>query len=143
MSTLRLSGLGIELPVKRSETILSALCRAGMTYTYGCRRGGCGICTATVRSGSTSYEGKAVAESALSSQRRAQGVVLTCRAVPVTDVVEAEFAPESRLRLTRPLAFKMASGTRTSVAGGGATGPNTSPSEGTTVGIDTHNPGGK
>ena len=74
------------MPVKRGETILSAICRAGMTYNYGCRRGGCGICTATVRSGSTSYEGKTVAGSVLSAEKRAEGVVLTCRAVPVSDV---------------------------------------------------------
>jgi ferredoxin len=110
MYTLRLPRLNAEVPVKPGETVLSAICRAGMTYTYGCRRGGCGVCRATVRAGSTSYQGKVIAESVLGREDRAAGVVLTCRACPTSDVT-VEFAPESKLRMTVPLAFRMASKT--------------------------------
>lgn len=125
MYTLRLPLLDIEVPVKPGDTILAAICRAGMTYTYGCRRGGCGVCRATVCAGSTSYEGKVIAESVLSAEDRATGVVLTCRACPTSDVT-VEFAPESKVRMTVPLAFSMASKAIPSSAGDHAQHTNTS-----------------
>jgi ferredoxin len=124
MHTLRLPRLNVEVPVKPGETVLSAICRAGMTYTYGCRRGGCGVCRATVRAGSTSYEGKVIAESVLSREDRAAGVVLTCRACPTSDVT-VEFAPESKVRMTVPLAFSTVSKTIPSSAGDHAQRTNT------------------
>lgn len=123
--TLRLPTLNVEVPVKPGETVLSAICRAGMTYLYGCRRGGCGVCRAAVRAGSTSYEGKVIAESVLSREDRAAGVVLTCRACPTSDVT-VEFAPESKIRITVPLALSTASKTISSSSADHA--PRTDPS---------------
>lgn len=76
----------IEIETRPGEPILGAFCRRGYTYRYGCRRGGCGVCKVHLVSGQVTYP-KIVAESVLSEADRRDGVCLSCRAVPVTDVV--------------------------------------------------------
>lgn len=77
---------GIEIETRPGEAILGALCRRGYTYKYGCRRGGCGVCKVHLISGQVAYP-KIVAETVLSEADRRGGICLSCRAVPVTDVV--------------------------------------------------------
>ncbi len=65
---------------------MGTLSRHGFTYRIGCRRGGCGFCKVNLLSGDVEYN-KAVSPAVLSDTERADGVCLSCRAVPVTDVV--------------------------------------------------------
>jgi ferredoxin len=67
------------------ETVLAALHRGGHAVRSGCRRGGCGICKIDVVSGDVRYT-HPVAPSVLSDDERAEGVCLSCRAVPDGDV---------------------------------------------------------
>lgn len=91
---------GEPVTARHDENILAALARAGLRYRIGCRRGGCGICKLRLVLGEVRYE-RAVAESVLSDDERVEGVCLSCRAVPVTDVV-VELQPGDRLRRLLP-----------------------------------------
>ncbi|WP_078058549.1 2Fe-2S iron-sulfur cluster-binding protein [Mycolicibacter icosiumassiliensis] len=102
MAILRLLPGEVELAVHEGESILQATVRDGFSYRFGCRRGGCGICKADLVSGEVRY-GKNIAESVLSEQERAEGVVLTCRAQPATDEVVVRLRPGHRLKLNVPL----------------------------------------
>lgn len=86
MPAVAVEGHDIEVESRPNEPILGALCRRGYSYKFGCRRGGCGVCKVHLVSGQVDYP-KAVAETVLSVADRRDGVCLSCRAVPVTDVV--------------------------------------------------------
>ena len=79
---------GVRVPVRASETMLAAICRAGFTYPFGCRRGGCGACRVRVVAGEVSYE-RPVDASVLADTDRAGGSWLSCRAVLHSDVTIA------------------------------------------------------
>jgi CDP-4-dehydro-6-deoxyglucose reductase len=68
------------------ETLLRAMARAGLRYRVGCKRGGCGICKVQLLLGEVRYE-RPVADSVLSDDERVAGVCLSCRAVPLTNIV--------------------------------------------------------
>lgn len=86
MTVLTLLPDGIRLPVRPGETIERALNRAGFVRPRrGCRRGGCGQCAAHLVAGEVIDE-RPIAESVLPPERRAQGVILICRAIPTCDV---------------------------------------------------------
>jgi hypothetical protein len=70
-----------SMPVRDGETILAAMVRSGFLYRFGCKRGGCGVCKVHIV---------------------AVGVCLSCRAVPLTDVV-IELQEGDRLILASPL----------------------------------------
>lgn len=76
----------VELECRPDETIMGSLNRHGFTYRIGCRRGGCGFCKVDLLSGEVEYN-KVVSPAVLSEAEREEGVCLSCRAVPVTDVV--------------------------------------------------------
>jgi ferredoxin len=107
MAILRVLPADIELPVHEGEAMLPAICRDGFTYRFGCRRGGCGVCKADLESGEVTYQ-KTVADSVLSAQERAEGVVLTCRALLASDEVTIRMRPESRLKKNFPGLFAIA-----------------------------------
>lgn len=86
MPTVGVDGHDVEVESQPGEPILGTLCRAGYTYRFGCRRGGCGVCKVYLVSGQVVYP-KAVAETVLSTTDRLDGVCLSCRAVPISDVV--------------------------------------------------------
>ena len=86
MPTVAVEGYDVEVEIQPGEPILGALCRRGYTYKFGCRRGGCGVCKVLLVSGQVAYP-KAVAETVLPESDRHDGVCLSCRAVPITDVV--------------------------------------------------------
>lgn len=85
------------------ETVLAALARAGFRYRIGCRRGGCGVCKVQLVLGEVRYE-RPVAESVLSDDEQVEGVCLSCRAVPLTNVV-IELQEGDKLRRVLPLGF--------------------------------------
>jgi len=71
--------------VEGDETLLSAGIRQGLNMPYGCKDGACGSCKCKKISGEVqlgTYQTKA-----LSDEERAQGLVLTCCATALTDVV--------------------------------------------------------
>ncbi len=94
---------GDQVRARPDENILVALSRAGLGYRIGCRRGGCGICKLHLVSGEVRYE-RTVAESVLSDDEQVEGICLSCRAVPVTDVV-IELQEGDRLRRLLPHSF--------------------------------------
>lgn len=76
---------GRSFTVEGDETLLSAGIRQGLNMPYGCKDGACGSCKCKKISGEVqlgTYQTKA-----LSNEERAQGLVLTCCATALSDVV--------------------------------------------------------
>jgi ferredoxin len=94
---------GIQVTTGDDETLLRALARAGLRYRVGCKRGGCGVCKVQLKLGEVRYE-RPVADSVLSDDERVEGVCLSCRAVPLTNVV-IELQEGDRLRRVLGFAF--------------------------------------
>ena len=94
---------GIEVTAAEDETLLRALGRAGLRYRVGCKRGGCGICKVQLKLGEVRYE-RPIADSVLSDDERVEGICLSCRAVPITDIV-IELQEGDRLRRVLGFAF--------------------------------------
>lgn len=92
-----------RVEARDGETVLAALTRASFRYRIGCRRGGCGICKVRLALGEVRYE-RPIAASVLTDEERVEGVCLSCRAVPVTNVV-IELQEGDRLRRLLPQMF--------------------------------------
>ena len=76
---------GRSFTVEGDETLLSAGIRQGLNMPYGCKDGACGSCKCKKISGEVqlgTYQTKA-----LSDKEHAQGLVLTCCATALSDVV--------------------------------------------------------
>ena len=76
---------GRHFSTAADETILAAGIRQGIGLPYGCKDGACGSCKCKKLAGEVKmaeYQAKA-----LSAEELAQGLVLTCRATPLSDVV--------------------------------------------------------
>ena len=108
---------GVHVTADEGETLLRALAKAGLRYRVGCKRGGCGICKVQLKLGEVSYE-RPIAESVLSDDERVEGLCLSCRAVPITNVV-IELQEGDRLR--RVLGFAYPNSTKP--PGRSGTGP--------------------
>ena len=101
---------GVRIPAAEGETVLAALGRAGLRYRIGCRRGGCGICKLQLLAGEVRYE-RPIAESVLSDDERVEGICLSCRAVPITNVL-VELQEGDKLRRVLPYGFASVDGAR-------------------------------
>lgn len=66
------------------ETILAAALREGLAYPHGCQRGRCGSCKSRLLQGKVDL--LAHSPFALEAPERNEGLVLACRAVPISDV---------------------------------------------------------
>lgn len=97
---------GIKVTAQEAETLLRAMARAGLRYRVGCKRGGCGICKVQLLMGEVTYE-RPVAPQVLSDDEKVEGVCLSCRAVPLTNVV-IELQEGDRLRKVLGFAFPSA-----------------------------------
>ena len=76
---------GRSFNVDKDETILAAGVRQGVGLPYGCKDGACGSCKCLKVSGEiqmSSYQSKALTDDEL-----VKGMVLTCRATALSDVV--------------------------------------------------------
>jgi CDP-4-dehydro-6-deoxyglucose reductase len=76
---------GRAFSVDKDETILAAGVRQGVGLPYGCKDGACGSCKCLKVSGEiqmSAYQSKA-----LTDEELAKGMVLTCRATALSDVV--------------------------------------------------------
>jgi len=87
---------GVQLTATGDETLLRAMARAGLRYRVGCKRGGCGVCKIQLLAGEVRYE-RPIADSVLTDDERVAGICLSCRAVPLTNVV-VELQEGDRLR---------------------------------------------
>ena len=99
---------GMRVTAGGNETLLRALGRAGLRYRVGCKRGGCGVCKLHLLEGEVRYE-RPIADSVLSDDERVEGICLSCRAVPLTNVV-VELQEGDRLR--RVLGFLFTTSTK-------------------------------
>src|SRR4249919_3744152 len=87
---------GVRTTAEADETVLRAINRAGLRYRVGCKRGGCGVCKVQLVLGEVRYE-RPIADSVLSDDERVEGICLSCRAVPITNIV-IELQEGDRLR---------------------------------------------
>ncbi len=94
---------GVRISAADGETVLAALGRAGLRYRIGCRRGGCGICKLQLLAGEVYYE-RPIAESVLSDDEKVEGICLSCRAVPITNIL-IELQEGDHLRRVLPYGF--------------------------------------
>ena len=76
---------GRSFTVSPGQTILEAAIAAGVNLPYGCKDGACGSCKCQKISGEVEHAQHA--SGALTPEEAAAGMVLTCRAQPVSDVV--------------------------------------------------------
>jgi ferredoxin len=110
---------GVQVTAAEDETLLRALARAGLRYRVGCKRGGCGICKVALKLGEVRYE-RPVADTVLTDDERVEGLCLSCRAVPLTNVV-IELQENDRLRRVLGFAFPHSAQTTTRAANESAT----------------------
>jgi ring-1,2-phenylacetyl-CoA epoxidase subunit PaaE len=75
------------LSIPKGKTILQTLKAANLEPPYSCESGVCGTCKAKVISGEVSMN----ACMALDDEEIKKGVILTCRAVPMTPEISIEF----------------------------------------------------
>src|SRR3979411_427975 len=73
-----------KLTVEMGQTILEAALARDLSYPHGCRSGNCGACKSRLESGEV--ELSPYSEFALTEAKRAEGLILACRAVPWSDV---------------------------------------------------------
>lgn len=86
MPTVSVAGHDVAVEAQPGEPILAALSRRGYAHRFGCRRGGCGLCKVHLISGDVDYT-RPVAATVLPEVDRRDGVCLSCRAVPISDIV--------------------------------------------------------
>ena len=102
---------GRSFSVERDEPVLQAAIRQGVGLPYGCKDGACGSCKSRL------LEGRVVhgvhQAKALSADEEAAGFMLTCCAVPHTDVViEARSVPGAGQFAVRKMPSRVLSITR-------------------------------
>jgi ferredoxin len=100
VTELSIRPYNVRLAVRDGETIFAAIVRSGRKYRYGCRRGGCGICKVHLVLGEVEYE-RPIDYRVLTEEERVSGICLSCRAVPITNVV-IELQEGDRLRTVSP-----------------------------------------
>src|SRR5688572_7893137 len=93
----------VHVAVRDGETMLAAIGRACFRYRIGCRRGGCGVCKVNLAWGEVQYE-RPIDPEVLTDEERVEGICLSCRAVPITNVV-IELQEGDRLRRVLPYGF--------------------------------------
>src|SRR6476661_10025769 len=76
---------GRTFSANADEALLAAAIRQGIGLPYGCKDGACGSCKCRKLEGSVTH--RAHQSKALSAEEEANGYVLTCSAVALTDVV--------------------------------------------------------
>jgi CDP-4-dehydro-6-deoxyglucose reductase len=75
---------GRQFQCDEGETVLAAAIRAGVGLPYGCKNGACGSCRSKLVSGTVSHS--AHQERALPVADEARGYMLTCCAIPHSDI---------------------------------------------------------
>lgn len=83
--SVRVQPSGRTFQVAADESVLSAGIRQGVELPYGCKDGACGSCKCKLLSGKVEHSSHQ--DKALSPQEAASGMVLTCCAVPQSDLI--------------------------------------------------------
>lgn len=83
--SVRVQPSGRTFQVAADESVLSAGIRQGVELPYGCKDGACGSCKCKLLSGKVGHTPHH--DKALSPQEAASGLVLTCCAVPQSDLI--------------------------------------------------------
>jgi len=82
---ITLEGHDRPVPVEAGDTILASLLRAGVPFPFSCQAGNCGTCKCELVSGDVLE--LEYSEHALSTEERARGLILACRAQVWDDTV--------------------------------------------------------
>lgn len=77
----------ISLEAAPGQTILEAALAAGVAYPHGCRSGRCGSCKSRLIEGATDLLPHS--RFALTETEKSEGLILACRALPLTDAAVA------------------------------------------------------
>lgn len=85
---VELDGETRELPWPHHQVLLDVLLANGLAAPYSCRAGACSACTCRVVSGQVRMRHNEVLDEA----DLAEGYVLACQAVPVTDTVQVTYS---------------------------------------------------
>jgi CDP-4-dehydro-6-deoxyglucose reductase/ferredoxin-NAD(P)+ reductase (naphthalene dioxygenase ferredoxin-specific) len=80
---VRVSQFAATLDVAPGETILAAALRAALPYPHGCSSGNCAACKSELVAGTVAMA--RYSDIALSRAERDRGLILACRAVPLSD----------------------------------------------------------
>ncbi|MFF7941063.1 2Fe-2S iron-sulfur cluster-binding protein [Nocardia gamkensis] len=83
-----LDGETRELPWPRQQVLLDVLLADGLEAPYSCREGACSACTCRIVSGRVEMRHNEVLDEA----DLAEGYVLACQAVPITDTVQVTYS---------------------------------------------------
>ena len=75
---------GIQFEAQAGESLLAAGIRQGIGLPYGCKDGACGSCKCKLVSGQVQQSN--FQRKALSEEEEAQGFVLTCSAIAISDI---------------------------------------------------------
>ncbi|MGE0312338.1 MAG: 2Fe-2S iron-sulfur cluster-binding protein [Lautropia sp.] len=84
-ASVRVRPSGRDFIVEGNDSILQAGLKAGLGFAYGCGGGNCGLCKARLVSGTVRQTMHA--DYRLSDAERAQGHLLMCANMPLTDIV--------------------------------------------------------
>lgn len=87
VATIRIGRKKVEIDRKEGETILESARRAGLSPPFSCESGNCATCIAEVLEGSATMR----ANNALDDDEIADGMVLTCQAVPDTPSITVQY----------------------------------------------------
>jgi ferredoxin len=85
--TITLGNKRISVPRRDDETLLESARRGGLTPPFNCEAGNCATCIAKLTDGSV----KMRVNDVLTDEEIADGWVLTCQSVPVTDSVTVRY----------------------------------------------------
>lgn len=85
MKLLTILNKGLNLSVHEDKTILESSIEQGIDYPFGCHSGLCGACKSRLVSGEVKLT--EFSPFALSEAERAGGMILACRALPVSDCI--------------------------------------------------------
>lgn len=83
--TVEIVDTDTTVPVPEDETVLSAALGAGVPYPHSCQAGRCGACRSRLLSGQV--ELLPHSRLALGAEERSQGLILACRATPLSNLV--------------------------------------------------------
>ncbi len=79
-----IANTGATIDCSADQRILHAAVGAGVDYPYACATGNCAACISELKTGTVSM--LPYSDNALSVAQRADGKILACRALPLSDV---------------------------------------------------------
>jgi ring-1,2-phenylacetyl-CoA epoxidase subunit PaaE len=84
---VKLDGLTFEVPIQKGQTILDAAQAIGADLPFACKGGVCCTCRAKLTEGTVEMD----VNYALTKEEVAHGFILTCQALPKTEMIAVDF----------------------------------------------------